>query len=127
MDRKERKRNRITKEINAMTILLSELKLGNRQAANVYQRILTINIMMQDLEQMMEPPESTLPFGGFAMKRFRNKNSFNKPLVSILRKFISELEEEKRLLINTTLKSGTPMQYLEELYNKQRKERTQKL
>ncbi len=109
-----------------MKILLSEAKLGNRQAGNVYQRIVMINRMLMDLNEMVEPQEATLPFGEYGMKLFRKEDSANKPLKSITRKFVSELEEEKRLLITTALKSGTPMKYLADLYNKQRLEKTRK-
>ena len=101
MNRAERKRNKILKELRAGNMLTIESKYGNRSAACIRDRITEVDCKIAKVNEILQ----------------LNPQDF------VTREFLTELEQEKRGLINMTLQRGWPKTYLKELRLKQKQER----
>jgi hypothetical protein len=101
MNREQRKRNKIAKENRAGKMLKLESEYGNRSAASIRDRITEVECKIAKVNEILQ----------------LNPQDF------VTREFLTELEQEKRGLINMTLQRGWPKTYLRELRLKQKQER----
>ena len=85
-----------------MQLLDDELKMGNRYAATIRQRIIQVKQMMSEVKDILK---------------------INPDFIS--REFYKELEQEKQMLVSMTLQYGWPKTYLKKLFEKQKQERIQ--
>jgi|GEM_PF-3923516 len=101
MNREQRKRNKVVKEFRAGKMLKLESDYGNRSAASIRDRITEVDCKIAKVNEILQ----------------LNPQDF------VTREFLTELEQEKRGLINMTLQRGWPKTYLKELFEKQKSER----
>ena len=102
MNRAERRRNKLLKELRAAKMLNLETSYGNRTAGSIKERISGVDFKIAQVKEILQ----------------LNPNDF------VTKEFIAELEHEKRELVNMTLKQGCPKTYLKELFEKQKSERS---